>query len=291
MNPFRVLVTGSSGQLGSEIRLLANSMMSDGVFFFTDVSELDVTNLQQIRVYVKSNSINVIINCAAYTAVDQAESEEDKAYLVNALAPQYLAEVAKEFNCKFIHISTDYVFDGRNYRPYVETDVPNPLSVYGKTKLDGEELIKQVNPKHSIIVRTSWVYSSFGTNFVKTMRKLFQSKESLSIIYDQVGTPTYARDLAEAILKIVPQINNKATETYHYSNEGVISWFDFAQAILEMEGLTCALFPIRTEQYPTKATRPRYSVMDKAKIKEQFNLKIPYWRTSLQSALLHMKED
>lgn len=281
MSHFRVLVTGSSGQLGSELKLLADSLMPNAVFFFTDFEELDVTNLQQIKKFVLRNRVNAIINCAAYTAVDKAESDQEKAHLVNALAPQYLAMVAKEFNCRLIHISTDYVFDGRNYKPYVETDMPNPQSVYGKTKLEGERLIKQVNPENTIIIRTSWVYSRFGQNFVKTMLKLGAERESINVIYDQVGSPTNANDLAEVILKILPNIESKEVDLFHYTNEGVCSWYDFALAIFEIKGLNCNVLPIKSTEFQTMAIRPHYTVLDKSKIKNQFNLNSINWRKSL----------
>ena len=284
MSHFRVLVTGSSGQLGSEIKLMADSLMPNAVFFFTDFEELDVTKFRHIKEFVLSNRINAIINCAAYTAVDKAESEQEKAYLVNALAPQYLAKVAKEFNCRFMHISTDYVFDGRNYKPYVESDVPNPQSVYGKTKLEGERFIKEVNPENTIIIRTSWVYSRFGHNFVKTMLRLGAERESINVIYDQVGSPTNAKDLAEAILKILPNIDSKEVDLFHYSNEGVCSWYDFAYAILDLAKIDCRLNPISTEDYSTPAIRPYYSIMNKNKIKNVFGISIKHWKVSLYAS-------
>jgi dTDP-4-dehydrorhamnose reductase len=280
----RILVTGANGQLGSEITLLSASQKIEkkSVFFFTDYQELDITDKSAITNFVQENKINAIINCAAYTAVDSAETEMELANNVNALAPKYLAEIAKECHCKFIHISTDYVFDGKNHRPYVETDIPNPQSVYGVTKLQGEKYIQDINPNNTIIIRTSWVYSKFGNNFVKTMLKLGSEREQLNVINDQVGTPTNAKDLAIAILEILPQIKNDSVEIYHFSNEGVCSWYDFAKTIFELKEINCLVNPIPTAQYPTPAKRPSYSILNKSKIKGSFNIQIPYWRNSLK---------
>jgi dTDP-4-dehydrorhamnose reductase len=231
------------------------------------------------------NDITVIFNCAAYTNVDQAESEKVKANLVNHLCVDNLARLSLEFDIKLIHISTDYVFDGMMFEPYIEDDIANPQSVYGKTKLAGEKAMQKINPKNSIIIRTSWVYSSYGNNFVKTMLRLAKEKDSLNIIFDQVGTPTYAKDLAKTILNILPQIENEKVEIYHYTNEGVASWYDFAKAIFEIKKISCSINPISTQQYPTPAQRPSYSLLNKSKIKEKFNLEISHWRDSLNEAL------
>jgi len=279
----RVLVTGSNGQVGSEIRLLSSNY-SD-TFLFTDKEKLDITNISDIERFIDKNQIDIIINCGAYTAVDRAEEDEVLADSVNHLAVKYLAKVSKEKNIKLIHISTDYVFDGRNSRPYIETDDTNPNSVYGSTKLAGEKALEEINPKNTIIIRTSWVYSSFGANFVKTMLRLGQERDSLGVIFDQVGTPTYAKDLARAILDILPEIENEKIEIYNYSNEGVLSWYDFAKEIMQMVKLDCQINPIETKSYPTPAQRPYYSVLNKAKIKEQFNLTIPFWKDSLDECL------
>lgn len=291
MSHYRILVTGSEGQLGSEINLLANSIISDGIFFFTDYKELDVTDKRALENFVANKKINVIINCAAYTAVDKAETEKKKAELVNAIAPKYLAEIANDFKCKLVHISTDYVYDGTNYKPYVETDAPNPLSVYGYTKLQGENYIREINPNNTIIIRTSWVYSRFGNNFVKTMVKLGKERQSLNIISDQIGSPTSAKDLAELILKVIPKIKNKDVDVFHFSNEGVCSWYDFAKSIFEIYGLKIEINPITTINYPTPAKRPYLSVLNKQKIKETFGIKIKYWKTSLLSVLESLKND
>jgi len=283
-----ILVTGSRGQLGSEIYELSHGYPN--TCFFTDKEELDITDEKALSQYIEHNAINAIINCAAYTAVDKAESDEVLADKINHLAVQYLATIAKEHNIKLIHISTDYVFDGTNYRPYLETDTTNPQSAYGKTKLLGENALLHVKLPNSIIIRTSWVYSSYGANFVKTMLRLGKEKESLGVIFDQVGTPTYAKDLAKAILEILPKINNTQTEIYNYSNEGVASWYDFAQEIMKMAKLTCKVNPIETSQYPTPAKRPHYSLLNKSKIKNEYTIEIPYWKDSLKACLCKMGE-
>ena len=283
-----ILVTGSKGQLGSEIEALSSNY--DYNFFFTDRDELDITNQQAIEDFIEKNKIDTIINCAAYTAVDKAEDDKINADKINHLAVNYLAQIAKEKDIKLIHISTDYVFDGKNYKPFIETDSTNPQGVYGKSKLDGEEALKDVNPKNSIIIRTSWVYSSFGANFVKTMLRLGKERESLGVIYDQVGTPTYARDLARAILDILPKIQNDSVQIYHYSNEGVLSWYDFAREIMRMAKIDCVVNPIESSQYPTPASRPHYSLLNKSKIKEEFNITIPFWKDSLDECLKIMGE-
>ena len=280
-----ILVTGSNGQLGSEIKELSLNYPYN--FFFTDVNELDITNENNIKKFVNEKDIDLIINCAAYTAVDKAEEENDLADLVNHKAVEYLANTAKEKNIPLIHISTDYVFDGKNYRPYVEDDTVNPQGVYGFTKLKGEGAFKASGAK-GIIIRTSWVYSSFGANFVKTMLRL-KDRGELGGVFDQVGTPTYAKDLAHTILEIInknlEKIKNKKAEIYHYSNEGVISWYDFAKAIFEIESIDIKVNPIESKDYPTPAKRHHYSVLNKSKIKKEFNITIPYWRESLRECL------
>jgi len=281
-----ILVTGSHGQLGSEIHEL--SCEYPNTYFFTDKEELDITNEKALSQYIEHHSIDVIINCAAYTAVDKAQSDEILADRINHLAVKYLATIAKEHNIKLIHISTDYVFDGMSHKPYLETDTTNPQSIYGKTKLLGENALLHVKLPNSIIIRTSWVYSSYGANFVKTMLRLGKEKESLGVIFDQVGTPTYAKDLAKAILEIFPKINNTQTEIYNYSNEGVASWYDFAQEIMKMAKLTCKVNPIETSQYPTPAKRPPYSLLNKSKIKNEYTIEIPYWKDSLEACLCKM---
>jgi len=272
-----ILVTGGNGQLGSELKEIAPNYQ-DYNFLFTDVKDLDITNHNAVVAFIKSNNINVIINCAAYTAVDKAEEQKDVANAINHLAVANFAQIAKDKNIRLIHISTDYVFDGTNHKPYIETDTPNPQSVYGKTKLDGELAMQQINPANSIIIRTSWVYSKFGNNFVKTMQRLAETKDQISVVSDQIGSPTNAADLAEAILIILPKIRNETIEVFHYSNEGVCSWYDFAHAIFDVKGISIKLDTIESSEYPTPAKRPFYSVLNKEKIKNIYGIKIPHWR-------------
>jgi len=286
--PKSVLVTGANGQLGSELQALA-SAYSEYKFIFSERKALDLSSSASIENYFKDKKFDVIINCAAYTAVDKAESDEEMAYAINHKAVETLAHIAKEKNISLIHISTDYVFDGSNFKPYTEDEPTNPQSIYGSSKLAGEEALQSINPKNSLIIRTSWVYSSFGNNFVKTMLRLGKERETLGVIFDQVGTPTYARDLASAILTIIPQLNNNDVEILHYSNEGVCSWYDFAIAIFEMQSIECHVNSIETKAYPTPATRPHYSLLNKTKIKENYTLTIPYWRDSLHQALQLME--
>ncbi|MDA8963585.1 dTDP-4-dehydrorhamnose reductase, partial [bacterium] len=252
---------------------------------FTDVSDLDITDHTAVREFVENNNINVIINCSAYTAVDKSESEPELSNDINHLAVANFAQIAKDKNIKLIHISTDYVFDGRNHKPYVETDVTNPQSVYGQTKLDGELAMRKINPANSIIIRTSWVYSKFGNNFVKTILRLAETRDEISVVSDQIGSPTSAVDLSKSILSILPMVHNKTVKIFHYSNDGVCSWYDFAKAIFEIKGITIQINPIYSSQYPTPAKRPFYSVFTKLKIKEEYNIKVPYWRDSLFKTL------
>lgn len=284
-----ILVTGGNGQLGSELKDF-ESQFNRYNFFFTDSDTLDITDYSAVKVFVEKNNIEIIINCAAYTAVDKAESDAALSDEINHLAVKNFSEIAKDQNIQLIQISTDYVFDGTNYQPYIESDIPNPQSVYGKTKLDGELVMQQIKPKNSIVIRTSWVYSSYGNNFVKTMMRLGRDRDELGIIFDQVGTPTYAKDLAKAILDIIPQIETKEVEVYHYSNEGVCSWYDFAKAIFELNTISVKANAIETVQYPTPAKRPLYSVLNKSKIKTQFNIDVPYWKDSLIKMLEKIKE-
>jgi len=283
-----VLVTGSKGQVGSELQALASKY--NYTFFFTDRDTLDIINKEDIENFTKENSIDIIINTAAYTAVDKAEDDKENADRVNHLATKYLAEIAKENNIKLIHISTDYVFNGENFKPYTEDDSTNPNGVYGATKLEGEKAMQAINPKDSIIIRTSWVYSSFGANFVKTMLRLGKERDSLEVIYDQVGTPTYARDLAKVILDIILDIKNETVEIYNYSNEGVLSWYDFSKEIMRMAKIECTINPIETKEYPTPAKRPHYSLLNKSKIKKEFNITIAYWKDSLDECLQTLGE-
>jgi dTDP-4-dehydrorhamnose reductase len=278
----KVLVTGAHGQLGTELNFLS-SLLETHAFTFLSHQDLDITDEKAVGAVLAENEYKILINAAAYTAVDKAESDRDAAYQVNATAAGILAMACAEHNCKFIHISTDFVFDGTIARPLLETDPVNPLGVYGATKLEGEKLIAQNNPD-ALVIRTSWVYSSFGNNFVKTILRLCKERESLNIISDQIGTPTYARDLANAILKIL-QLREWHSGIYHYSNEGVASWYDFAIAVRDLAGLHITVNPIESIQYPTPAVRPKYSVLSKKKFKETFGIEIPYWRDSLTSCV------
>jgi dTDP-4-dehydrorhamnose reductase len=282
----KYLVTGSLGQLGSELNLLSANV-ADSNFTFVDKAELDITDAKAVEAFFNSQNFDCIINCAAYTAVDKAESEKEIAMKVNADAAGYLAKASKKSSARFIHISTDFVFGGVISRPLLEDDDVNPLSVYGVTKLEGEKQVLKYNPD-SVIIRTAWVYSSFGANFVKTILRLCKEKESLNIIYDQIGSPTYARDLAAAILQIMGAAH-WSPGIYNYTNDGVASWYDFAIAIRDLAGLKTVINPIETSQYPTPATRPKYSVLNKRKIKETFGIKIPYWRDSLVDCLALIK--
>lgn len=279
-----ILVTGHKGQLGNEIRSIAGNY-PDYDFLFTDLEELDITNSEAVEFLIKQNSISCIINVAGYTAVDKAESEPEFADLVNGTAVGILAEAAAKYNALFIHISTDYVFDGKGYRPLVETDKPAPVSAYAKSKYLGEKLILQ-NANKAVILRTSWLYSSFGHNFVKSMLKYGKEKDVLNVVFDQIGTPTYAADLAKVILDLIPTwLNLKKIEIYHFSNEGACSWYDFTKTILEIAGIDCKVNPIETKDYPLPAERPFYSIMSKEKIKKEFDIEIPYWKDSLKICL------
>ena len=282
-----ILVTGCNGQLGNEIRRISANHENNFRFFFTDVAELDITDLKAVDSFIKENNIKYIINCAAYTAVDKAEDDVDLCYKINRDAVANLGLAATNNNAKVIHISTDYVYDGTANKPYVETDTVNPQSVYGKSKQEGEaELLKAC--ADSIIIRTAWLYSIFGSNFVKTMIKLGKDRETLNVVADQKGTPTNGTDLAKTIVKILDfsEANGFKPGIYHYSNEGATTWYDFTLAIHKEAGInTCKVNPITTEQYPVKATRPKYSVLDKTKIKSTFNLTIPKWEESLNNCI------
>lgn len=281
----KILITGSNGQLGNELRLLENHNRQHA-FFFTDVEELDITNKTAVLNYVQDNQIELIINCAAYTAVDRAENDEPVARLINALAVLNLGEVASEVGAKIIHVSTDYVFSGKAFLPYKETDSPNPVSAYGRTKLEGEQLLQQACAD-AVIIRTAWLYSEFGNNFVKTMIRLGKERDSLNVVYDQVGSPTYAADLAAAIMTIV-NADKWVAGIYHFTNEGVCSWYDFTIAIHQLAGIQCDINPIRSEQYPTPTERPHYSVLDKQKIRDTYEVNVPHWYEALQRCIEKM---
>jgi len=280
----KILITGSNGQLGSEIKEL-EPLYSHYEFLYTDVNELDITSTEKVNQFFEFHNPDVVINCAAYTAVDKAETDEETAFLVNAKAPGNLAGAAADSGAFMVHISTDYVYDGKHFQPYVETDRINPASVYGKTKAAGEEAVQNAGGK-AVIIRTSWLYSAFGNNFIKTMMKYGREREMLNVVFDQVGTPTYAHDLAKAILDILPvAMTAEDIEVYHYSNEGVASWYDFAKAVHHFTNIRCKVHPIPTKDYPLPAERPFYSVLDKSKIKKKFNLDIPYWRDSVKQCI------
>lgn len=274
----KILVTGSKGQLGNELQIAAKAF-SQFELVFTDVNELDICNLAAIEQFVENAGFDAIVNCAAYTAVDKAETDEDLCYKINRDAVQNLAQIAQSNGLKLIHVSTDYVFDGTQHTPYVETDRVCPVSVYGKSKLAGEEMAFKYCEQVALI-RTSWLYSAFGNNFVKTMIRLGQERESLNVIFDQVGTPTYAADLAKAILQIL-NAEVFVSGVYHFSNEGVCSWYDFAKKIHQLAGVRCKVSPIETKDYPTAATRPHYSVLNKSKIKSTYHIDVPHWEESL----------
>lgn len=277
-----ILITGCNGQLGNEIQLIEKNNPQH-CFFNTDVEELDITDQLAVEQFVAKNKIDGIINCAAYTAVDKAESDKELCTSLNTVAPAYLAAAIDKRDGWMIHISTDYVFDGTKHTPYVEDDTPCPNSVYGSTKLAGELGVRKFCKK-SMIIRTAWLYSTFGNNFVKTMIRLGKEKEQLGVIFDQIGTPTYAHDLAVVIMTAVNQ--GIKPDIYHFSNEGVISWYDFTKAIHRIAGIsTCHVKPIHTSEYPTPASRPAYSVLDKTKIKNTYDVEIPYWEESLAECI------
>lgn len=277
-----ILITGCNGQLGNEMQLLEKEYPQHQ-YFNTDVAQLDITNPEAIEEFVSNNAIDIIVNCAAFTAVDKAESSQELCHLLNAKAPEYLAAAIAKRGGYLVQVSTDYVFDGTNHTPYTEDEATCPNSVYGSTKLEGEKLAMAACA-NTMIIRTAWLYSTFGNNFVKTMIRLGQEKPELGVIFDQIGTPTYAGDLAAAIMAainhgIVPGI-------YHFSNEGVISWYDFTKAIHRIAGITsCHVKPLHTAEYPTPAARPHYSMLDKTKIKQTYGIEIPYWEESLEKCV------
>ena len=288
----RVLITGSNGQLGSEIKELY-SKYDNIECIFKDLPELDIYDAESVNTLIKDEHINAVINCAAYTYVDKAEENVEIAERVNSIGVYNLVEALDKINGKLIHISTDYVFDGNNLQPYKESDPTCPISVYGKTKRAGELAV--TNSKiDALVIRTSWLYSSFGDNFVKAMLKLGNEKKSLNVVSDQIGTPTYARNLAKVCLEILSSSNkekiNKNGKIYHYSNEGDASWYDFAVLIMKIGELDCKVNPIKTKDYPTLAKRPRYSVLNKKKIREDFNIEIPNWKESLKECIIKLKQ-
>lgn len=277
-----ILITGCNGQLGNEMQLIVPEFPEFN-YFFTDVEQLDITDNHAVETYVSNHEIDCIVNCAAFTAVDKAEEAEDLCDLLNHRAPCFLAQAVARRGGKMIQISTDYVFDGTSCKPYQESDKTCPTSVYGRTKLAGEEAVLAACPE-SAVVRTAWLYSSFGKNFVKTMLRLGREKEELGVVFDQVGTPTYARDLARMIFVMLDK--GVVPGIYHYSDEGIISWYDFTKAIHRLAGIqSCRVRPLHTEDYPTLAVRPHYSVLDKTKIKKTYGVEIPYWEESLAECI------
>ena len=268
------LITGSKGQLGTEL----SKLLPDAIC--ADIDILDITDENAVKNFVRDNNIDVIINCAAYTAVDKAETDIELATKINVDGPRNLAKSG----AKVIHISTDYVFDGTGHRPYNPDEKTNPVSVYGETKRAGEVAVLE-NADIAVVIRTAWLYSPYGNNFVKTMRRLGAEKDSLNVVADQIGTPTYAADLADAIVKILPQITSENSGVYHFTNEGVCSWYDFANEIMELSNLKCVVNPIKSSQYPTPAARPFYSVLDKDKIKQVFGINIKHWKDGLKRCI------
>lgn len=277
-----ILITGCNGQLGNEMQLL-QAKYAQHTWFNTDVNELDITDKDAIKRFVEANDIDGVVNCAAYTAVDKAESDPLLAKKINADAPAFLAEAVGMRGGWIVQVSTDYVFDGTKHTPYVETDSTCPNSVYGQTKLEGEQAVTKLCP-NAMIIRTAWLYSEFGNNFVKTMIRLGKEREQLGVIFDQVGTPTYAHDLASVIMTAIDK--GIKPGIYHFSNEGVTSWYDFTKSIHRIAGInTCHVMPLHTAEYPTPASRPAYSVLDKTKIKEAYSINIPHWEESLAKCI------
>ncbi len=283
-----ILITGCNGQLGNEMQLLEKDYPQHQ-WLNTDVQELDITNQLAVEQFIAENKIDGIVNCAAYTAVDKAEDNKELCTTLNTVAPSYLAAAVEKRGGFIIQISTDYVFNGTQHTPYVETDTPCPDSVYGSTKLAGELGVSKFC-RRSLIIRTAWLYSTFGNNFVKTMLRLGKEKPELGVIFDQIGTPTYARDLAQAIMTAIDK--GVQPGVYHYSNEGVTSWYDFTKAIHRLAGITtCHVRPLHTSEYPTPANRPHYSVLDKTKIKQVYHMDVPYWMDSLEVCIGKLLND
>ena len=287
-----ILVTGANGQLGKSIKSLVEQEKKNHSFVFVTRDQLDLSSPSNIKNYFETHKFDLIINCAAYTAVDRAENYPEEVDMINHIAVRKIAEIAKSDNIKLIHISTDFVFDGLKQKPYFESDASSPLNVYGKTKLEGENAILSIMKFNAIIIRTSWVYSEYGNNFVSTIIKLAQKNNNLNIVSDQMGTPTYAGDLGQAILNIIKNDKfneaNRASEIYHYSNEGECSWYDFATEVINISGDKCTLNPINSEDYPTAARRPRNTIMSKEKISNEFGLKIVFWKDSLKCCMKNL---
>jgi dTDP-4-dehydrorhamnose reductase len=296
----RILVTGKNGQLGRSIQKTVNTdtkignNQSPNDFIFVDREELDLRSESSISHYFGNNKFDIIINCAAYTQVDRAEQEAELANQINHLAVKQLASIASNQQARLMHISTDYIFDGESNKPYLEKDTPNPINVYGKTKLAGEKALQTLMPMNALIIRTSWLYSEYGNNFVSAMLKLGKERDELRVVSDQIGSPTYAADLADAILEIIEHKKfrdaGQTTQIYHYSNEGKTSWHEFAREIFKIEKIECEVNPITSQQYPTPAKRPRNTLMNKDKIMEVFNIKISNWKSSLNTCITILKK-
>jgi len=296
----RILVTGKNGQVGRSIQKLVNTdtkldnNQSSNDFIFVGREELDLSSESNISHYFNNNKFDIIINCAAYTQVDKAEQEAELANQINHLAVKQLASIANEQKARLIHISTDYVFDGESDKPFTETDIPNPINIYGRTKLAGEKALLKLMPTNSIIIRASWLYSEYGNNFVKVMLKLGKKQDKLSVVSDQIGSPTYATDLSNVILEIIKHKNfrdvGQTTQIYHYSNEGKISWYEFTNEIFRIEKIECEVNPITSQQYPTPAKRPRNTLINMDKIVKVFNIKISNWKSSLNTCMTILKK-
>jgi dTDP-4-dehydrorhamnose reductase len=296
----RILVTGKNGQLGKSINKIVNTgngknnYQQDNEFIFVGREELDLSKKESIASYFDNNNFDVIINCGAYTAVDRAEEEQELANQINHLAVKQLAEIVKAQKAKLIHISTDYVFDGESGKPYIETDKTNPINIYGETKLAGEKALQVIMLTNAVIIRTSWLYSEFGNNFVSTMLRLGKERDELNVVSDQIGSPTYAADLAGAILEIIDnkdyQDKKQSTEIYHYSNKGKISWHEFTKEIFKIAKINCKVIPITTRQYPTPAQRPKNTLMNKAKIAKTFSVGISDWQDALKYCIQILQE-
>jgi dTDP-4-dehydrorhamnose reductase len=281
-----VLITGCRGQLGSEIQRISGKF-PEMLFSFTDLEELDITRPADIRSFLDNNPVKFLVNCAGYTAVDRAEDDTAMAYLLNADATGYLSTISAERGIQLIHLSTDYIFDGEKNHPYTENDPANPQTVYGKSKLQGEQALQKSGS--GIIVRTSWLYSSFGNNFVKTILRLSGEKQQLNVVFDQTGCPTYARDLAMAILEMI-RIETKKdhlprVDIYHYSNQGICSWYEFATSVIDFAGTGCKILPVESKDYVTRAKRPRYSVLSKEKMIHTYGIPVPHWKDSLKECI------
>jgi len=290
-----ILVTGANGQLGESINSFVKQQKTSDSFIFVTRDQLDLSSFSNIQHYFETHKFDLIINCAAYTAVDKAEYYREEADMINHLAIEKIAEIAKNNNIKLIHISTDFVFDGLKQKPYFESDATSPLNLYGQTKLEGENAILSVMKFNAIIIRTSWLYSEYGNNFVATILRLTQKNSNLNIVSDQIGSPTYAGDLAQAILQIIKSdkfnVLEKASEVYHYSNDGECSWYDFAKEIVNISGAKCLISPIKAKDYPTAAKRPKYALMSKKKISKEFDLKIISWKDSLKYCMNNLSTE